>query len=175
MEIFASSLPGDCLQVFPRGPIPASEGGYGWVPARDGAFPGLGQFQAVCARFMDALDGEISSKLASGLPVDLVGFSQGAAMCYALALLYPQRFTLIAALAGFMPEPPSGFDLAGSKIQSFFIAHGSRDDTIPVEAARRSAEILTAAGVSVDYCESDAGHKLAAQCFKRLKSFMSSP
>lgn len=173
MEIFASSLPDNCLQIYPRGPIHSTEGGFGWVSARDGSFPNLERFKAVCARFMDALDEQLSSHAAPKGPMDLVGFSQGAAMCYALALLFPQRFQRIAALSGFMPDLPKNFEFGDAKNHDFFIAHGSRDETIPVELARRSVAVLNEAGLKVDYCESEAGHKLAAQCFKRLRNFLS--
>lgn len=175
MEIFAPSLPYDCLQIYPRGPIRSPDGGYGWVPARDGSLPSLEEFKPVCARFINALDAKLTPFAALNRPLDLVGFSQGAAMCYALALLFPLRFERIAALSGFMPGPPLGFELGNAKKIAFFIAHGSQDDTIPVELARQSAQILTQTGVEVDYCESDVGHKLASQCFKRLKSFLDAP
>jgi phospholipase/carboxylesterase len=104
--------------------------------------------------------------------MDLVGFSQGAALAFSLALLHPQRVRSVAALSGFLPRQ------AGALIESrpldglpVFLAHGSNDDIVPVVEARRAAEALNSAGAQVSYCEDAVGHKLSAACFRSLADF----
>jgi phospholipase/carboxylesterase len=102
----------------------------------------------------------------------LIGFSQGAALSSMLALLHPDRIDRLAALAGFLPEDAASLvtskPLEGKKV---FIAHGTRDDRVPVERARQAVEQLKQAGAQVTYCEEDVGHKLSAGCFRGLGSF----
>jgi phospholipase/carboxylesterase len=66
--------------------------------------------------------------------MELIGFSQGAALSNTLALLHPERIQALAALSGFMPRGAE--DLFGRRPlvgKSVFIAHGRQDYMIPVE------------------------------------------
>ena len=103
----------------------------------------------------------------------MIGFSQGAAMSNLLAFLYPQRIRKTGILAGFVP---SGLDelvaqrpLAG---KPFFVAHGTNDETVPIDRARASIEVLEQAGAQVTYCEDEVGHKVSLNCLKALRSFL---
>jgi phospholipase/carboxylesterase len=55
----------------------------------------------------------------------------------------------------------------------FFAAHGTRDETVTIDVARASMEILEQAGAKVTFCEDDVGHKVSAACLRALKSFFS--
>jgi phospholipase/carboxylesterase len=105
---------------------------------------------------------------------DLMGFSQGAAMTYTVGLLHPERLRRQVVLSGFLPENGdallSGGRLSGKPV---FVAHGRKDDMIPVELARHAVGLLKAADVKVEYCESDAGHKVSKECIKEMELFMS--
>ena len=120
--------------------------------------------------------GEIDHRLADfGLfspSLSVTGFSQGAAMTYALLFLFPTRINRAAALAGFLPEVPPGFDRSALNGKPVYIAHGTRDETIPVEEARQAAEFLNSAGADVSYCENSGGHKLPTNCFSQLTHFL---
>ena len=102
-----------------------------------------------------------------------MGFSQGAAMAYALAAYYPQMVKRLVALAGFLPPdetmPGRYTALQGKKI---YIAHGTQDDTVPVAMAQECKKTLESVGADVTYCESDVVHKLSAPCLKGLESFL---
>ena len=49
-----------------------------------------------------------------------------------------------------------------------FWAHGRRDDKVPIDSARASGRMLETWGVHVDFCESDSGHKVGADCLRAL-------
>jgi phospholipase/carboxylesterase len=90
------------------------------------------------------------------------GFSMGSVMSYALGL-DPERPgpAGIMAFSGFIPtvegwEP----DLAGRTDLRAFIAHGRLDPVMEIGFARRAREQLAAAGIAVDYHESDAAHHI---------------
>jgi len=105
-------------------------------------------------------------------PIYVAGFSQGAALTYSIALTRPQRVKALAGLAGFMPQGAEALarnqPLAG---RAAFIAHGTLDEIVPVERARKAVEILKLSGADVTYCEDDVTHKMSAECFKDFAVF----
>jgi phospholipase/carboxylesterase len=106
--------------------------------------------------------------------MDLIGFSQGAALSYTLAILYPDRVRAIAALSGFLPEGVMEL-LAKRPLdgKAVYITHGRQDDKIPVAQARSTVDMLRESGAQVTYCESDGGHKVDPDCFNGLADFFS--
>ena len=116
-------------------------------------------------------DYSASAKIEARL-FDVMGFSQGGAMSSLLAFLYPQRIRRVGILAGFVPggleELVSRRPLEG---KPFFVAHGTKDEMVPIERARASMEILARAGAQVTYCEDEVGHKVSVTCLRSLKEF----
>ena len=93
-------------------------------------------------------------------------------MTYALAMIHPRRIRRAAALSGFIPEADEAVhpleQLSGKPV---FVAHGRKDDLIPVERSRKAVELLKRGGAQVTYCESDAGHKVSKECLKEMGMF----
>ena len=95
-------------------------------------------------------------------------------MANCLALLFPERIHRAAVLAGFMPGGVD--DLLESQVLKgipFFVAHGTRDQLVPVESARESIGFLERAGAQVTFCEAEVGHKVSADCLRALEAFFS--
>lgn len=105
--------------------------------------------------------------------IDVIGFSQGGAMAMAFAMTHPQRIHRLGVLAGFAPqqaeEQAARRPLAGIHT---FVTHGTADERVPIDFARRSVSILEQAGAVVDYCESDVAHKVSAGCRAALEKFL---
>jgi phospholipase/carboxylesterase len=122
---------------------------------------------------MRMVDGYSASVGLDAQQFDLMGFSQGAAMVNLMGMLYPARVRKMGVLAGFVP---SGFDaLIGQKPLSgktVFVAHGTKDDMVPLDRARSSIELLKMAGAQVIYCEDHVGHKLSASCLHALEKYL---
>ncbi|MEX1247991.1 MAG: alpha/beta fold hydrolase [Anaerolineales bacterium] len=176
MWVFAPRLPQNTLLIAPRAPYVSNHpefGGCSWVERRAGEFSQLSAFDPALGSFESLL-----TELALQYPdadftrIGLAGFSQGAAFSFAYALRHPQRVSRLAALAGFLPSSSKNRFAALDKIP-IFIAHGTRDETVPVAKAREAHTVLVAAGVSVQYCESETGHKLGANCLAPLGGFFS--
>lgn len=190
MWVFSSRLPKDHLILAPRGLYPAREGGYSWHKDEKDGWPGVQDFYASVDALLDMLDAlpeqaaKAGEQSRNGRPgwaavskadfsrVSLVGFSQGAALAYTLAMLHPRRIRLLAGLAGFVPEGMEALvesrPLQGKQV---FVTHGTEDDKVPVERARRSVELLEQAGADVNYCEEEVGHKLSLTCFRSMGVF----
>ena len=101
-----------------------------------------------------------------------MGFSQGAALAYTMAMMYPERIASLAGLSGFLPDGATTW-LGPNRLKGLpvFIAHGTEDELVPIERARLSVELLEKAGATVTYCEDNVGHKLSAKCFRGLEAF----
>ena len=88
------------------------------------------------------------------------GFSMGSVMSYALGL-GPDRPAPagILAFSGFIPTV-AGWHADIPRDTRAFIAHGRRDPIMDVQFARSAREQLDAAGMDVEYHESDAAHHI---------------
>jgi phospholipase/carboxylesterase len=142
--------------IAPRGPLafPGQPGAHWYVVRRVG-FPDEETFAATYARLAAWLD---ALPEALGVPWSrtvLGGFSQGAAMAFALGL-GPGRPAPagILALSGFLPQV-AGYEPVLSGREGFPVAlgHGAADPVIPIAFAHAARERLLAAGVDLLYRE----------------------
>ena len=176
MWIFARDLAPEYWMVAPRAPHPSgmAQGGYSWRAAQTEAedLPTLDELRESADALLGLVDEYSASVSIDASTFDVLGFSQGAAMASILAFLYPQRLGKVGMLAGFVP---SGLEELTSQRpvegKPFFVAHGTRDETIPIERARASVEILEKAGAKVSFCEDAVGHKISVNCLRALKTF----
>lgn len=171
MWIFAARLPPDAWLVAPRGLHPVPGGGYGWTPDVTQANLELDAFRPAVERLLAWL--RRSNFPGAALDsFDVVGFSQGAALGFSLGLLHPRRVRALAGLSGFLPGGAGELAPARPLAGKFaFLAHGRRDETVPVARARQARDLLQQAGADVSYCEDEVGHKLSAACFRSLEYF----
>jgi phospholipase/carboxylesterase len=174
MWVFVRQFGPEYWILAPRAPHPAQPGGYSWRPldAQGRAAPSLADFQPAADGLIELVDGYSAANGPAADQVDLLGFSQGAALTAAVALLHPGRIHRAAMLAGFAP--------AGTAMQArsrplqgipFFVAHGTLDEMVAIETARASIDLLKAAGAAVTFCEDEVGHRLSAGCLRALQSF----
>jgi len=173
MGVFARSMPKNCWLVAPRAPFATEDGGYSWVESPHSLDVPFEEFVLSANRLVEWVDRLDEIPVSVRQQFHLVGFSQGAALCYTLALTYPHRTTRLAGLSGFMP---SGAEkaAAGQPLQGkpCLVAHGIEDQRVPIPLAREAVRVLEMAGASVHYCEDRVGHKISAACFKRLQTFL---
>ena len=175
MWVFARDLPTRFWIVAPRAPHTTEPSGYSWRPphASDFGRPSLEQLRPTAEALVRLID---AYQLSAGIEAnvfDVMGFSQGGAMSNLLAFLYPERIRKAGILAGFVP---SGLDELVStrplEGKPFFVAHGTKDEMVPIDRARSSIEILEQAGAQVTYCEDEVGHKVSLTCLRALKDFL---
>jgi phospholipase/carboxylesterase len=177
MWFFSKNLSHDYWLLAPRAPYPAPQGGFSWRPlAPSTAFPPTyEQLQPSAARLNDLIERWGIAYSVEIAQVDMMGFSQGAAMTVTFALTYPQRIRKLAVLSGFTPAAIDNLvitkPLAG---KSTFIAHGSSDEMVPIEMAHQTHSILERAGSTITFCEANVGHKVSADCVRALGLFFSS-
>jgi len=180
MWLFTRDLPKDYWMIAPRAPHNAEPFGYSWRTVHPGTFgrPSFEQLLPAAKALIRLVDeyqalAGIESSPERRRRIDVMGFSQGAAMSSVLAFLYPERIRKVGILAGFVPsgvdEYLPGRPLDGKKI---FVAHGTKDEMVPVDRARASMEILERAGAEITYCEDEVGHKVSLKCVRALRSYL---
>lgn len=175
MWVFTRDLPSNYWMIAPRAPHPAETSGYAWRPLQIETFgrPRLEQVLPAAEALIRLVDEYQASAGIEAPDFDVIGFSQGGVMSSLLAILYPQRIRKVGILAGFVPD---GLDDVISKHplqgKSVFVAHGTKDETIPVERARTSMELLKQAGAEIIYCEDEVGHKVSVDCMRALRAYL---
>ena len=173
MWVLANPLPSDYYILAPRAPIQLGENQYSWHKITP-QWPDIDHYGQLVNELLSHVRTWEQENDLYFSNFDVMGFSQGAVMAYALALLHPEKIGRIAALAGFIPsswkkrinDPPI-------KQKQFFVAHGAKDDIVPIKKAHETADWLGANGASVTFCEADIGHKISANCFNGLGEFFS--
>lgn len=175
MWVFTRGLPPDFWIIAPRAPHPAETSGYSWRPLQPETWgrPSFEQLLPAAEGLIRLMDEYAASVKVDASQFDVMGFSQGAAMVNVLGMLYPQRIRKMGVLAGFVPSGADEYvanrSLAGKRI---FVAHGTKDEMVPVERARESMDLLEQAGATIVYCEDEVGHKLSANCLRALETYL---
>lgn len=178
MWVFARNLSPDYWMVAPRAPYSSgmAQGGYSWRQNSNEAEdrPRLDELRDSAEALLQLIEEYAASIKVDSGSFDVMGFSQGAAMSSLLAFLYPERIRKVGILAGFVPEGLEEL-LSQRPLEGkpFFVAHGTKDETISIEHARASVKLLKQAGAQVTDCEDDVGHKVSASCLRALKDFFS--
>ena len=176
MWFFASNLSNSFWLIAPRAPYPAPQGGFSWRPlSSDSTHPATyEQMRPSAAMLLDLIDRwGIANSVDVG-QVDIMGFSQGAALSLTFALTYPKRVRKIGILAGFPPrEIDSLVETRQLDGKPVFVTHGTSDKLVPIHMAQQTLGILEKAGAKVTYCEADVGHKVSSECLRALEDFFS--
>ena len=173
---FAEELPEELLIVSLRAPYEMGMGGYAWyaitLDASDNKYSDLDQANKsmnAIASLIDELKIEFNTNPDNTF---LVGFSQGAILSYALSFNFPNKIQHVVALSGYINEEltPSNFE---NKLNTdYYISHGSVDQVLPVEMARKAGPFLTNIGLENTYTEYPVGHGVAPQNFFSFKKWI---
>ena len=175
---FASELPNDSYVISVRAPYELQPYGHAWYAIH---------FDADENKFSDNVQAKQSVELIAGFideilkqyPIDaknvtLIGFSQGAILSYATALTYPEKVAKVVALSGYFNQEimPEVIDTNAISHLKFFVSHGSFDQVIPVDWARKAKPALENLGLEVEYQEYPVGHGVAPQNFFDFKNWL---
>jgi phospholipase/carboxylesterase len=151
-------------------------GGRHWYLVERVGYPDPGTFAASYAALAGFADRLLADRGIGWERTVLGGFSMGAVMSYAVGL-GPERPSPAAILAfsGFIPTVEGWKpDLAERAELPVLIHHGRNDPVISVEFAHRANELLSSAGLDIDYVETDAGHWLPPEIVTRARDLVAS-
>lgn len=175
---FASELPEEYYIISARAPYDLQYGSYAWYAINFDADQNKfsDNEQAIKSRdlvvhFIEEL---IANYAIDTNKVTLLGFSQGTVLSYAVALSHPDKIQKVVALSGYVSEPILEKDYLKNDLSKLkiFASHGTVDQVIPVEWARKSKPFLEKLGVNLTYKEYPIGHGVSPQNFYDLKKWL---
>ena len=175
---FASELPENYYIISARAPYPLPPYGNAWYAIDFDA--NMNKFsndeQAIESRdlIVNFIDELFEKYPIDKNNVNLIGFSQGAILSYAIALSYPEKINKVVALSGYFNQNimKDGYENNDFSKLQFFVSHGSVDQVIPVDWARKNPEVLNLLNVKNEYHEYNVGHGVAPQNFFDFKRFL---
>ena len=175
---FAPELPDDSYVISVRAPYDLQPYGHAWYAIH---------FDADENKFSDNVQAKQSVEIIASFideivkqyPIDtnnvtLIGFSQGAILSYATALTYPEKISKVVALSGYFNQEilPEIIDTKAISHLKFFVSHGSVDQVIPVDWARKAKPALENLGLEVEYQEYPIGHGVSPKNFYDFKNWL---
>ena len=155
--------------VFPNAPkafeaYPGMSFGWTWFDGWPPEQRSVAASRAELLRFLDEITAHYPT---TSLIVS--GFSQGAMMALDAGLR--RETAAIIAMSGGLYELDLP-DLGARKATPVLISHGSLDDVVPVNYARRARTVLEQAGFDVDYHEYPMAHQVVMEEVAVVKEFI---
>lgn len=177
---FAEELPDEFFIISVRAPFPLQPYGHAWYAIHWGTTNGkfIDEVQAVSSREKIAtfIDEAIASYPVDVKNVTLIGFSQGCILSYAVALSYPEKVKNIIGLSGCIDPSILKTGYENNDFSHLFIysSHGTADQVVPVDWARKTKPLLDSLHIENSYSEFPVGHGVAPQNFMELKNWLKS-
>lgn len=171
---FVHQIPQDIYVFSARAPFSLDFGGYAWydifLDANNNKISDNQQAMESLLQLSQFIDYLIDKHHLDTDNFNLLGFSQGSILSYALALHYPEKIKNIVALSGYINQDimPVQEKTAAYRHLHFFISHGTFDDIIPIEAARKIPPFLLERNIRNDYHEYPMGHEVNMQCLQDM-------
>ena len=148
--------------------------GQHWYAVRRVGFPDHDTFHATMAELGPWLDGLEEETGVPPARTVVGGFSQGAVMSYAVGLGAgrPSPAGLVT-FSGFLPTV-AGFelDLADRPGLPVAISHGTFDGVIGVDFGHQARDVLSAAGLAVDWAEAPIPHAIDPSRVVELRGWL---
>ena len=173
---FAEELPEELLIVSTQAPYEMGYGAYAWYAINfddvKGKFSDLKQAKTSIVKIADFID-EIKTKYNTNPDKTfLLGFSQGAILSYSLSFMYPNKVNYVVALSGYINQDMIPKKISKGIKTEYYCSHGTVDQVLPVDWARKSKPFLDNLGLENAYSEYNVGHGVAPQNFYSFKTWI---
>lgn len=175
---FANELPEEYFIISVRAPYPLPPYGNAWYSINFDATYGKwsNDEEALLSKdkIVQFIDEACMAYNLDKNKIDLLGFSQGTILCYALALSHPGRIRNLVGLSGYINENILPADYSKNKFEklAIYASHGQVDQVIPIEWAQRSMALLQALKVDYTFTEFPIGHGVSQENFNSFKTWL---
>ncbi|MDA9669606.1 alpha/beta fold hydrolase [Flavobacteriaceae bacterium] len=170
---FASYLPKSHTIIALQAPILLAHGSYAWYqlyPKEDGSLEAkLNEAQNALDLIIKNIELLVNKYNLNSLDLSVLGFSQGAMICWALAYSKPKKVRRIIALSGLIHE---SIDTSKSPEFVAYAAHGINDIVISLEMARKSVLPLSKKHKEIEYYEFNDGHTVSNENFSKMLAWL---
>ena len=175
---FSSELPEEYYVISARAPYDLQYGSYAWYAinfdADENKFSDHNQAMQSRDLISNFIDELIQNYPIDPKQVTLLGFSQGTILSYSVALSYPEKVQRVVALSGYLNEEIIVENYKNNDFSNLkmFVSHGSVDQVIPVDWAKKAPGILDSLNIPNEFREYQVGHGVAPQNFFDLKNWL---
>ncbi|MDO4229520.1 MAG: alpha/beta hydrolase-fold protein [Capnocytophaga sp.] len=175
---FAEELPEEYTIISVRAPYKLTEFGYAWYAIN---------FDAEQNKWSNHLQAEESRDLLVNFideacklynldtkNITLLGFSQGSILSMAIAISYPRKVRRVIALSGYLNTEilKENYRKENHSALHFYVSHGTSDQVIPIEWARKTPDFLRNLGIDYKYEEFPIGHGVSPQNFYSFRNWL---
>lgn len=175
---FASELPEEYAIISLKAPIKMQPNGNAWYNIyfdnSQGKFSD--DEQAIESRELvsKCIDEIIEQYQVDKNNITLLGFSQGTILSFAVALSYPEKIKNVIGLSGYINQDilTKGYEKKDFSELNIYTSHGSVDQVIPVQWARKTKPFLENLNIDCTYSEFPVGHGVAPQNLLELKNWL---
>ncbi|SHG72928.1 phospholipase/carboxylesterase [Salegentibacter echinorum] len=175
---FANDLPDELFVISVKAPYAMQPYGNAWYAIHwdneEGKFSDDEQAKESREKIVAFIDEAIQVYNLDADNVTLLGFSQGSILSYSVALSYPEKVKNIIALSGYVNPGilKADFQKKDFSHLAFYCSHGSVDQVIPVEWARKTKPFLDELNIENTYSEFPVGHGVAPQNFSEVQTWL---
>ncbi len=173
---FANELPDEFLILSVQAPYEMGYGGYAWYAidfnADDEKFSDLVQAKASIEKLVSFIDYAKKKYNTNPNKTFLLGFSQGAILSYAISMNYPNKVEYVVALSGYLNEDLLPEETHTPIDTDYYISHGTSDQVIPIDWAKKACEYLDNLGLTYRYSDYPVGHGVSPQNFFDFKKWL---
>lgn len=175
---FAPELTEKLFIVSVRAPYPIQPFGNAWYAINFDATNGKwsDEEQAIESRdkIVSFIDEACEAYNLDDTNINLLGFSQGTILSYAVALSYPERIKNVVALSGYINQNilVEGIAKKDHSKLNIYTSHGTVDQVIPIAWAQNTPKILDDLQIKNTYEEFHVGHGVAPQNFYSFKKWL---
>jgi phospholipase/carboxylesterase len=175
---FANELPDEYCIISLRAPYSIVPFGFAWYAihfdATDGKWSDNEQAKTSRDEIAAFIDEAIEEYNLDKDKVTLLGFSQGCILSFAIALTYPEKVKNVIGLSGYINPDiiPANLPKESYSHLDVYTSHGTVDQVIPVDWARKTAPFLQRLGIKHVYKEFPVGHGVAPQNFFEFKKWL---
>ncbi len=173
---FAEELPEELLTVSLRAPYDMGYNSYGWyainLDSENNKLSDLTQAKKSINLIAQTINQLKTDYHTNPSKTFLLGFSQGAVLSYALSFQFPNTVQHVIALSGYFNTELLPANYNQHIKTDYYISHGSVDQVIPVDWARKAPVFLNSIELKNEYSEYPVGHGVAPQNFFSLKKWI---
>jgi phospholipase/carboxylesterase len=151
-------------------------GGYAWydinLDSENNKFSDLNQARESLKKITTTIDYLKTKYSTNPNNTFLLGFSQGAILSYALSFNFPNKIQHVIALSGYLNTELIPKENIQKVNTDYYISHGTVDQVIPVDWARKAGPFLDSKELKNEYSEYPVGHGVAPQNFFNFKKWI---
>lgn len=119
----------------------------------------------------ETIQSVMSERGIAGDQLHLLGFSQGAAMCYFLGLEGKLKPKGVVPMSGFFPRPIEAWSTVNTTA-SYLVTHGTEDKVVSASESKYGVEFLKRYNIAAEYYEYKGRHKMTLPLLKHVREWL---